>query len=144
MGWPAEDANADKKFLNAFYYPTDTAEKVQMFLSIGGDRWSDFDRTGPAQLYYYLQQAVGNWNATTHTLNLDYDSYRSTKHVSAFQLEKSPPSDASGQNVQSGQMVTLHFKGVGTNDATSPDRIWSFCHASVALEIRDTGCALYD
>ena len=95
-------------------------------------------------MFYYLQQAIGNWNATTHTLNMDFDSYRSTKHVQAYQLEKAPPSDASGENVQSGNLVTLHWKSVGNDTATSVDKVWTFCHASVALEIRDTGCALYD
>ncbi len=75
---------------------------------------------------------------------MDYDSYRSTKHIQAYQLEKAGGSDAAGENVQSGNLVTLHWKGVGTDTATSVDRVWSFCHHSVALEIRDTGCALYD
>ena len=144
LGWPAIDAANDRKDVNAMYFPTANGEQVQQFLSIGPNRWSDFDRTGPAQLMYYLQQAVGNWNATTHTLNMDFDSYRSTKHISAYQLEKAPPSDASGENVQSGNLVSLHFKNVGTDTATSVDKVWSFCHCSVALEIRDTWCALYD
>ena len=144
FGWPAIDAANDKKDINAMYCPTNTAEQMQTFLSIGPQRWSDFDRTGPAQLFYYLQQAIGNWNATTHTLNMDFDSYRSTKHIQAYQLEKAPPSDASGENVQSGNLVTLHWKGVGNDTNTSVDKVWTFCHASVALEIRDTGCALYD
>ena len=102
---------------------TANGEQVQQYLSIGPNQWSDFDRQGPAQLYYYLQQAVGNWNATTHTLNLDFASYRSTKHINAYQLENAPPSDASGENVQSGNLITLHFKGVGTDTATSVDKI---------------------
>ena len=143
LGWPEESAVADRKDVNALYCPSNY-EAMATFLSIGANRWSDFDRVGPSQLFYYLSQAIGNWNATTHTLNMDYDSYRSTKHIQAYQLEKSGGSDASGENVQSGNLVTLHWKGVGTDTATSVDRVWSFCHHSVALEIRDTGTALYD
>ncbi len=141
----AADIAADRKDVNAFYCPQDEkGENLQTFLSIGPTRWSDFDRVGPSQLFYYLSQAIGSWNATTFTLNMDYDSYRSTKHIQAYQLEKAATSAASGENVQSGNLCTLHWKGVGTDAATSVDRVWSFCHHSVALEIRDTGCALYD
>ena len=79
VGEQAIDAANDKKDVNAMYFPTANGEQVQQYLSIGPTRWSDFDRQGPAQFFYYLQQAVGNWNATTHTLNIDYDSYRSTR-----------------------------------------------------------------
>ncbi len=63
-------------------------------------------------MYYYLQQAIGSWNAVTHTLNLDYDSSRSNKFVMGYSLEKAAGSDSSGENVQGGSLVTFHFKGL--------------------------------
>ena len=94
-------------------------------------------------MYYYLLQAVGSWNAVTHNLCLDYDSYRSNKFVMGYSLEKAAGSDSSGENVQSGNLVTFHFKGLrAANDQV--EKLWTFCHASVVMEIRETGVSLYD
>ena len=47
---------ATSKEVNTFYSPVNTTHKddFESVLHIGSKRWSDFDRTGSAQHYYYL------------------------------------------------------------------------------------------
>ena len=140
----AADIAADREDVNAFYCPQNNAgEDLQTFLSIGPTRWADFDRTGPAEITYYLSQAIGSWNAVTHTLNLDYDSYRLNKFVMGYSHEKAAGSHSSGEQVQSGSLVTFHFKGL-TAATDQVEKVWTFAHSAVCLEIRETGAALYD
>ena len=44
------------KEVNTFYSPVNaiSSDEFQSVLHIGSKRWSDFDRTGSAQHYYYL------------------------------------------------------------------------------------------
>ena len=102
------------KEVNTFYSPVNTisSDEFQSVLHIGSKRWSDFDRTGSAQHYYYLLQALGYANSLVSSANIGLGAYKSNSAIYAWDVEKVPQAIMSGYNTSGGQSITTSWKGM--------------------------------
>ena len=62
--------------------------------------------------------------------------------VIGFDLEKVPQATASGENVTTGGLVSIHLQNVGAG-AASPTRAYLVASYSAVLELKDTGAFVY-
>jgi hypothetical protein len=60
-----------------------------------------------------------------------------------FDMEKIASASATGENVSTGGMISIHLKNVGTNAATAPTRAHIVAVHSAVLELKDSGCFVY-
>ena len=110
----SQASDATKKEVNNFYSPVDTTnDNFQTVLHIGSKRWSDFDRTGSAQHYYYLLQALGYANSLVSSADINLSKYNSTTAIYAWDVEKVPQAILSGYNTSGGQSITTSWTKFG-------------------------------
>ena len=88
------------KEVNTFYSPVNAiqSDEFQSILHIGSKRWSDFDRTGSAQHYYYLLQALGYASSLVSSAHIGLGAYKSSSAIYAWDVEKVPQAIMSGYN----------------------------------------------
>jgi len=143
----ARENSGDAKQLNTFFAPgAALCDNIQSFLSIGAKRWSDFDRTGAAQMWYYLKKTLGTLSSLPHGTTIGHDAYRTDSLIQAWDLEKWSGATATGETVKSGALTTISLKNVGTagTAATLASRVYVCCHADHILELRDTGARVHN
>ena len=108
----ASDDTASAKATNTFYSPVNAtgADDIQSVLQIGSKRWSEFDRTGSAQHYVYLQQALGYSNSLVSSMNISLAAYHVNNAIFAWDVEKVSMAAMSGYNTGGGQNITASWK----------------------------------
>ena len=133
-----------KKDVNNFYSPVDqTDDEFETVLHIGSKRWSDFDRTGSAQHYYYLLQALGYANSLVSSANIGLGAYKSNSAIYAWDVEKVPQAIMSGYNTSGGQSITTSWKGYGTETANRPKKTFLVAHHDAVLELSATSAQVH-
>ena len=133
-----------KKEVNNFYSPVDTTnDNFQTVLHIGSKRWSDFDRTGSAQHYYYLLQALGYANSLVSSADINLSRYNSTTAIYAWDVEKVPQAIMSGYNTSGGQSITTSWKGFGTETANRAKKTFFVAHHDAVLELSATSAQVH-
>ena len=125
----SKDSDATKKEVNNFYSPVDTTnDDLQSILHIGLKRWSGFDRTGSAQQYDYLLQALGYADSVVSSANIDLAKYKSSGFIVSWDVEKVPQAIMSGYNTSGGHIITTSWKRFGSATANRAKKTF-FCRA---------------
>ena len=137
-------SDATKKEVNNFDSPVDaTNDNFQSILHIGSKRWSDFDRTGSAQHYYYLLQALGYANSLVYSADIDLSRYKSTTAIYAWDVEKVPQAIMSGYNTSGGQSITTSWKKFGSATANRAKKTFFVAHHDCVLELSATSAQVH-
>ena len=133
------------KEVNTFYSPVNTiqSDEFQSVLHIGSKRWSDFDRTGSAQHYYYLLQALGYANSLVSSANIDLGRYKSTSFIASWDVEKVPQAIMSGYNTSGGQSITTSWKKFGSTTANRAKKTFFVAHHDAVLELSATSAQVH-
>jgi len=139
------DATETAKDTNTFWNPAGTTgqDDFQSVLQIGSKRWSEFDRTGSAQHYYYLLQALGYANSLVSSANISLAAYKNTSFIAATDVEKVPQAAMSGHNTSGGQQITASWKRFGTATVNRPKRTFFVAHYDAVLELSSTSAQVH-
>ena len=133
-----------KKDVNNFYSPVDqTDDEFETVLHIGSKRWSDFDRTGSAQHYYYLLQALGYANSLVSSANISLGAYKSTSVIYCWDCEKVPQATMTGCKTSGGQSITAPWRNMGTETGHRPKRTFFVAHYDAVLELSSTSAQVH-
>ena len=108
----ARDNTDSAKEVNTFWSPVSTTldDNFTSVLQIGSKRWSEFDRSGSAQHYCYLLQALGYANSLVSSVNISMMAYRNNSAIYAWDVEKVPQAALSGYSTGGGQQITASWK----------------------------------
>ena len=136
---------ATAKEVNTYYSPVTatTQDEIQSVLHIGSKRWSDFDRIGSAQHYYYLLQALGYANSMVSSANIGLNAYKSNSAIFAWGVEKVPQAIMSGYNTSGGQTLTTSWKNMGTETANRPKKTVFVSHYDCVLGLSSTSAQVH-
>ena len=122
---------------------TTTQDDIQIVLHIGSKRWSDFDRIGSAQHYYYLVQSLGYANSLVYYANIGLNAYKSKRAIFAWDVEKAPQASMSGYNTIGGQTLTTSWNNMGTETANRPKKTFFVAHYDCVLELSSTSAQVH-
>ena len=144
----ADDATIKSRHINKFYLPGASSNTVESYININNKRWGDFNTVGTPQHWNRLIRAIGTMPSIAHTTNINDVTYGcvpgtdASSRVAGFDLEKVPQASASGENVTTGGLVSIHLQNVGQG-AASPTRAYLVASYSAVLELKDTGAFVY-
>ena len=81
-----------------------------------------------------------------HSVGIDYKQYTINKFIFAMSFEKMPEASWTGTNTKTGQILLIKCSALNTSsipgDIASTMYITLMCEN--ILEIRDTGCSMYE
>lgn len=138
----ADEAAGAAKECNTFFTPLVTTghDTIGSHIQIGEQRWPECSRTGAAQHYVALQQALGIANSVVSACSIGKTAYGSKSYIQATDVEKVPQASLSGHSTANGAMITLSTKSMGTATANRPIKSFVVCHHDCVAEISSQGC----
>ena len=103
----------------------------------------------PQGVDYQLAKCLGVQASALHNFDISAREYRFNKLILGTDCEKVLDAGFTGLNTRAGDLMTVKFdmnKTTGTADLAlrKPDRIHIVLHSDQILEIRDSGCQVYD
>ena len=141
----AKDNTTTAKEVNTFWNPTSVTldDTFQSVLQIGSKRWSEFDRTGSGQHFWYLLPALGYANSLVSSVNISLAACRNNSFVAAWDVEKVPQAVMSGYNTSSGATITASWKNLGNATANRPNKTFFVAHYDAVCELSSTSCQIH-
>ena len=85
-------------------------ESFEIQYQLGPQRYPDSGIIGYSAVYWRNLEALGIKNSGSHSLGVDYDSFRSTNFASMLDVSKVPGVRASGQNLAGGQEIRVSLR----------------------------------
>ena len=115
-------------------------------LQIGSKLFPEYPIRSHNEAYYQLAKTLGVQSSAVHNFDISAREYRSTKFVLGTDCEKVLDAGFTGLNTRAGDLmsVKLKYADKGTGNNRLADRIHIVLHSDQILEIRDSGCAVFD
>jgi hypothetical protein len=129
------------KFSGADY---DFNKEFQWQLQIGSKMFPEFPCRSMAETFYQLQKALGIHGSAFHSLSITPAQYRNDHFIIGVDTEKILEAGFTGLNTKSGDLMVVRGKGANANLPSWATNIYIILHTDQILEIRDTGCQVFD
>jgi hypothetical protein len=123
------------------------AGEFEYQLQIGSKLFPEYPIRSHNEAFYQLAKCLGVQASALHNFDINAREYRYNKLILGTDCEKVLDAGFTGLNTRAGDLMTVKFdinKAGGTLDARKPDRIHIVLHSDQILEIRDSGCQVYD
>ena len=148
-----------RKFWNNFYSPAynecktaynyDTNGEFEFQLQIGSKLFPEYPIRSHAEAYYQLCKCLGVQASSVHNFDINAKEYRSTKFVLGTDCEKVLDAGFTGISTRVGDLMSVRFNYANGNITNSDgarlaDRLHIVLHSDQILEIRDSGCQVFD
>ena len=96
------------------------------------------------EAYYQLSKCLGVQASALHNFDITAREYRCNKFILGTDCEKVLDAGFTGINTRAGDLMTVKFDYRSATTARRADRIHIVIHSDQILEIRDSGCQVYD
>ena len=142
---PMSSDNRDKPAVNH----VDGGE-FEFQLQIGSKLFPEYPVRSHNEAYYQLKKTLGVQASAVHNFDISALTYRDNRFILATDCEKVLDAGFTGINTRAGDLMTVNFKfkdrGSLSNGVYSrlADRIHIVLHSDQILEIRDSGCQVFD
>ena len=119
-------------------------------LQIGSKLFPEYPIRSHNEAYYQLKKTLGVQASAVHNFDVSAVEYRDYKFILGTDCEKVLDAGFTGLNARAGDLmsVSLKYNNAGTaTDGVYPrlaDRIHIVLHSDQILEIRDSGCKVFD
>ena len=125
------------------------AGEFEYQLQIGSKLFPEYPIRSHNESFYQLCKTLGVQSSAVHNFDISAREYRYNKLILGTDCEKVLDAGFTGLNTRAGDLMTVKFELNKTVDATDlglrkPDRIHIVLHSDQILEIRDSGCQVYD
>ena len=121
------------------------AGEFEFQLQCGSKLYPEFPIKSHAEAFYQLQKSLGVQASNLHNFNINGVEYRDNKFIIGIDMEKVLEAGWTGLNTRAGDLLTIKFKyDSGLNNLYFADRMRVVLHSDQILEIRDSGCAVFD
>lgn len=132
----------DADFVGAEY---DYTKELQWQLQIGSKMFPEYPVRSIAETFYQLKKALGIHGSAFHSLSITPSQYRNDHFIIGIDTEKILEAGFTGLNTRSGDLMIVRGKYANSNSSTSwANAIYMILHTDQILEIRDTGCQVFD
>jgi hypothetical protein len=149
-----DDADFFHKSFNTFMSPMTNAnfsganydfnKELQWQLQIGSKMFPEFPCRSMAETFYQLQKALGIHGSAFHSLSITPAQYRNDHFIIGVDTEKILEAGFTGLNTKAGDLMVVRGKGANANLPAWATQIYIILHTDQILEIRDSGCQVFD
>ena len=113
-------------------------------LQIGSTRFPIYPVRSHAEGYYQLKKCLGIQSSPVHSFDINGVEYRDYKFVLGIDTERMLEAGWTGLNTKTGSLLTVKFKYNSSNAIRLADRMHAVLVSDNILEIKDSGCSVYD
>jgi hypothetical protein len=115
-------------------------------LQVGSKLFPEYPIRSHNEAYYQLKKCLGVQASAVHNFDVTAIEYRDNKFILGTDCERVLDAGFTGLNTRAGDLMTVKFKynEKGTNNNRLADRIHIVLHSDQILEIRDSGCQVFD
>jgi hypothetical protein len=145
-----------RKFWNNFFSPMqpdcetvlshNKEGEFEFQLQIGSKLFPEYPIRSHNEAYYQLCKTLGVQASSVHNFDINAREYRSTKFVLGTDCEKVLDAGFTGINTRAGDLMSIRFNynSAGAENYRLADRLHIVLHSDQILEIRDSGCQVFD
>ena len=149
--WPG-----NRKFWNTFFSPMGTDNGTNLIhnsegefeyqLQIGSKLFPEYPIRSHNESYYQLAKTLGVQASALHNFDISAREYRFSKFVLGIDCEKVLDAGFTGINTRAGDLMSIKLKyaSSGAGNVRLADRLHIILHSDQILEIRDSGCQVFD
>ena len=123
------------------------AGEFEYQLQIGSKLFPEYPIRSHNEAFYQLAKTLGVQSSALHNFDINAREYRYNKLILGTDCEKVLDAGFTGLNTRAGDLMSVKFdlKAPATEIAVrKADRIHIVLHSDQILEIRDSGCQVYD
>jgi hypothetical protein len=119
-------------------------------LQIGSKIFPEYPIRSHSEAHYQLKKTLGVQASAVHNFDISGLEYRDHKFVLGTDCEKVLDAGFTGINTRAGDLMTVHFKyncsGAldNTTDERLANRLHIVLHSDQILEVRSSGCQVFD
>jgi hypothetical protein len=113
-------------------------------LQIGSKLFPEYPVRSHTEAYYNLKKCLGVQSSAIHNFNINPVEYRDYKMILATDCERVLNAGFTGINTRAGDLLTVKLKYNSVDPTRLADRIHIVLHSDQILEIRDSGCQVFD
>jgi len=131
--------------------PYSFIKELQWQLQIGSKMFPEYPCGSISETFYQLKKALGIAGSAFHSVSLTPEKYRNDHFIIGVDTEKILEAGFTGLNTRAGDLMIVRIKpqNGSTADFNNGDLKWAtsmfiMLHADQILEIRDTGCQVFD
>ena len=125
--------------------PYNSTYELQWQISIGSLVFPVYPSRSLSETFYRLKGALGILPSAFHVVDINYTEYCDTHFIIGVDLERIIDAAYSGLNTKAGDLVsvkTMWDKSIPSN--LLPLKMYVVMTADYLLEIRDSGCQIFD
>ena len=120
-------------------------KELQWQIQLGSKNFPEFPVRSLAETMYQLKKALGIHGSAFHSLSFSPEQYRTDHFIIGIDTEKILEAGFTGINTRSGDLMIVRGKFSNSNDTTAwASSVYITMHSDNILEIRDTGCQVFD
>jgi len=127
--------------------PYENLKELQWQLQIGSKMFPEYPCGSIAETFYQLKKALGIAGSSFHSIALTPEQYRNDHFIIGVDTEKILEAGFTGLNTRAGDLMIVRIKpqnGSVTEMPTWATSMFIMLHTDQILEIRDTGCQVFD
>ena len=149
--WPG-----NRKYWDSFFSPMGNDNGTNLIhnsegefeyqLQIGSKLFPEYPIRSHNEAYYQLCKTLGVQSSALHNFDISAREYRFSKFVLGIDCEKVLDAGFTGINTRAGDLMSIKLKyaSSGLNSVRLADRLHIILHSDQILEIRDSGCQVFD
>ena len=124
--------------------------EIQLQMQIGSELFPEYPLRSRAEAHYQLKTCLGVQASALHNVDIQGIDYRDNEFIIGFDSEKVLEAGWTGLNTRAGDLLVIKLKYLqGVTDegelaSRTADRMHIVLHSDQILEIRDTGCTVFD
>ena len=128
----------------------DSDGEFEFQLQIGSKLFPEYPIRSHNEAYYQLKKTLGVQASAVHNFDISAAEYRDYKFILGTDCEKVLDAGFTGLNTRSGDLLSVSLKYANKGTAETgiyprlADRIHIVLHSDQILEIRDSGCQVFD
>ena len=113
-------------------------------LQIGSKLFPEYPVRSHNEAYYQLKKTLGVQASAVHNFDITAVQYRDYKFILGTDCEKVLDAGFTGLNTRAGDLMSVRFNYEKNETNRLADRIHIVLHSDQILEIRDSGCTVFD
>ncbi len=127
-------------------YIHDPSGEFEFQLQIGSKLFPEYPMRSHNEAFYQLKKALGVQASALHNFDIAPYEFRDNKMIIGIDCERVLDAGFTGINTRAGDLMTVKFKfkEAGADNAHLADRLHIVLHSDQILEIRDSGCQVFD
>ena len=120
--------------------------ELEFQIQLGSKLYPEYPVKSVSEAFCLLKQTLNLPDWGLHSVGIDYGQYINDKFIYAMSFEKVPEASWTGTNTKTGQILLIKLSAVDTGAISGDiaDMMYISLMSENILEIRDSGCSVYD